>query len=340
MGEAERDTKEVTAEIVDIENEASTVTASISSAEDEMVDITVKNPRIGKVLKLQEEVKRQNEIEKQRSKRIRQEQEYIDQMSLSVEQHLRETKEEQKYNEEFEARIRDEVYRMHGISEDKLFGMNQYHNAWYQGAAFALFFLSLVLFVLCGVLHGFGSELTIFIAFYTGIEGALLSNGRKQAAFFEVLTKVLYLLLFPTMMVAFVCYELGFEEYEYLIPIFTVAGVVILVIGAVSYFLYDPYQEDRRNRRKANGYIKEIEKAALKEVYLKEKAYNKLERKKEKQQEREEKKQKRRGERAKKKEDRQAAQLERKEQRAAWWAEKRSKKSTQDKENPSQTEDH
>ena len=38
-------------------------------------------------------------------------------MSLSVENHLRNTKEEQRYNEQFEERIRTEVYRMHGISE-------------------------------------------------------------------------------------------------------------------------------------------------------------------------------------------------------------------------------
>lgn len=76
-------------------------------------DITVKNPRIGKVMRLEEEVQRQSEIEKLRSRRIRQEQEYIDRMSLSVENHLRNTKEEQRYNEQFEERIRTEVYRMH-----------------------------------------------------------------------------------------------------------------------------------------------------------------------------------------------------------------------------------
>ena len=53
-------------------------------------------------------------------------------MSLSVENHLRATKEEQQYNEQFEERIRTEVYRMHGISEDKLQGMTEYRNAWYQ----------------------------------------------------------------------------------------------------------------------------------------------------------------------------------------------------------------
>ena len=61
-----------------------------------------KNPRIGKVLKLEEEAKRQNELEQLRSKRIRQQQEYINQMIDSVEANLKNTKEEQKLNEEFE----------------------------------------------------------------------------------------------------------------------------------------------------------------------------------------------------------------------------------------------
>ncbi len=72
------------------------------------------------------------------------------------------------------------------------------------GCVCAVFFLSLILVAVCGVLHGL-SELCIFMAFYTAIEGTLLSNGRKQAAFFEVLIKVLYLLLYPVMLTVFVC---------------------------------------------------------------------------------------------------------------------------------------
>ena len=68
----------------------------------EPTEITVKNPRIGKVRKLEEEVKRQNELEQLRTRRIRKEQEYIEQMSKAVEDHLRNTREEQRYNEEFE----------------------------------------------------------------------------------------------------------------------------------------------------------------------------------------------------------------------------------------------
>lgn len=294
----------------------------IADMEPDYSDITVKNPRIGKVMRLEEEVQRQSEIEKLRSRRIRQEQEYIDRMSLSVENHLRNTKEEQRYNEQFEERIRTEVYRMHGISEDKLQGMTEYRNAWYQGTAFAMFFLSLVLIAICGILHGFGSEICIFMAFYTAIEGALLSNGRKQSLFFTVLTKGVYLLLFPVMLVTFTCYELGFEEYALLVPVFAVAGVVVLMIEALSYFLYDPYRMDRRNRKKANRYIVEIEKAALKEVRLKERAFAKQEKKQAKFTRKEEARAQKKAERDERRRQRKEARAERHARWRAWWSEK------------------
>lgn len=253
--------------------------AGITDAEPDLSEIEVKNPRIGRVQRLKEEAEREREIERQRAKRIRQEQEYIDQMSLVVDEHLRNTKEEQKYNEEFEAHIRGEVYRMHGISADKLQGMTEYRRAWYQGAAFSLFFLSLLLFVLCGLLHGFGSEISLFMALYTALSGALLSHGQKRSAFLTVLIRAVYLCLFPVMMVVFVCYELGYEEYSLLVPVCTVAAVAVLLLGSVSYFIYDPYRADRRSRRKANHYLRDMEKAAEKEVRLKEKAYGKQEKK-------------------------------------------------------------
>ena len=302
-----------------------TACVKIADMEPDFSDIEVKNPRIGKVMKLEEEAKRQSEIEKLRARRIRQEQEYIDQMSLSVESHLRATKEEQQYNEQFEERIRTEIYRMHGISEDKLQGMTEYRNAWYQGTAFALFFLSIVLIAICGVLHGFGSEICIFMAFYTAIEGALLSNGRKQSLFFTVLTKGVYLLLFPVMLVTFTCYELGFEEYALLVPVFTVAGVVVLMIGALSYFLYDPYRVDRRNRKKANRYIVEIEKAALKEVRLKEKAFAKQEKKRAKLTQKQEKRQEKFAQKEEDRTKKAAARDERRRQRKEEWAARRAR---------------
>lgn len=113
-----------------------------------------------------------------------------------------------------------------------------------------MFFLSLILTGICGYLHGFGSELCIFMAFYTAIEGTLLTNGKRQHALLDMVTRILYLLLFPAMLIVFVCFELGFTEYGIVVPVLTIAGVVILVLGAVSYFVYDPYRLDRKNHKR------------------------------------------------------------------------------------------
>lgn len=73
-----------------------------------------------------------------------------------------------------------QVYESNGITEDKLMGMNEYKNALYRGSSAVLFFLSLVLIVLCGVLHGFHSNICLLMFAYTALEGALLSQEKNQ----------------------------------------------------------------------------------------------------------------------------------------------------------------
>lgn len=258
------------------------------SSEDEMTELLERNPRVEKILALEKEIRRQNEQEKLRSRRIQQEQEYINKMmASSVEELLIQTKEERKYNEELEQRIRGQIYRMHGLSDDKIEGMQEYHNAWYQGAAFSLFFLSSVLFIFCGVLHGFCVEISLFMAFYTAIGGTLLTNLKNQSGILGFLVKGLYLLLFPAMMTVFICYELHFTMYEDLLFVLTIAGTVILLLGVFAYFIYDPYSEDRERRKKAERYMRKMEKAALKEVKQQEKAFQRQERKRKRKEKRE-----------------------------------------------------
>ena len=108
-------------------------------------------------------------------------------------------------------------------------------------------------------------------------------------------------------------------------PVFTVAGVVVLMIGALSYFLYDPYRMDRRNRKKASRYIVEIEKAALKEVRLKEKAFAKLEKKQAKLTRKEEARAQKKAERDERRRQRKEARAERHARWRAWWSEKLSR---------------
>ncbi len=232
--------------------------------------------RHSKIVKLEQEARRRNEVEQQKGKWMLLEQEYLDRMMGSVEDNLRSAKEQRESNERFRRHIQLEVYRMHGISEDKLQGMEERKTALYQGTAFALFFLSLILIILCGVLHGFNSEITLFISFYTAIEGALLTKGRRRFQAMNVISRILYLVLLPIMLICFVMFELKIPVYAQLTPIFSIVGLVILAFGAVSYFLYDPYSEDRRNRRKADKYVKKMEKTAQQDIKAREKEFEKM----------------------------------------------------------------
>lgn len=273
------------------------------------------NPRVQRVLRLQEQAKRDREAEDILLEKMLAEQRMVDKLNISVEDNLQRTKEARKYQKELEESITSRIYCMHGISEDKLEGIREYKNAYDKGCTFSLFLLSIVLVILCGVLHTFQSDICIFMAFFTAIEGALLASENKRGKILAVVCKISYLLLFPAMMTIFVCYELHYPEYHILLPVFTIAGMVILVIGVSSYFIYDPYLEDKRKIRHAESRIREIEREAQKEVKKNQKVRANEEKKQLKVSLKQEKKQQKFTEKQKKREDTRRRRLEKKRQR-------------------------
>lgn len=268
------------------------------------------NPRIAKALKLEEQAQRQLEAERLRSRHIEQEQEYIARMNLSVDGSLESLKAEQDYRREYEKTIKRQVYKMHGISEDRLYGMAEARNAYYQGAAFSLFFLSVLLTALCGALHGFGTKICIFMAFFTAVEGALFQGRQKKNTISGMVNCILYLLLFPAMMIIFVCYELGYAEYDLLLPFFVTGGMLVLILGRIAAFVHDPYRADRKNQKRADEALREMEKAAIREVRIREKQMERLEKKKARAAERAGIKEQRKEKRAGAKEQRKAKRAE------------------------------
>lgn len=235
------------------------------------------NLRIRKAEWIQEQIVRQRDAEDALFAQIQQEQKVLDELKMSMDQNMETTRQARKYNREFQENMNAQVYAMYGITTDKLQGMREYRNAYYQGCAFALFFLSMVLVALCGFLHGFQSEICLFMIAFSGIEGALLTRENRRGRLLNLCCKILYLLMFPLMMVIFVCYELKYPEYELFLPIFSIFGIAVLLIGTLSYFLYNPYREDRRVVEEAKDTIRTIEKTARKEVRKSRKSREKAE---------------------------------------------------------------
>ncbi len=81
------------------------------------------------------------------------------------------------------------------------------------------------------------------------------------------------------MMVAFVCFELKYPEYDLFLPYFALGIIGILMIGAATFFLFDPYKEDKKRVKNAKDYIMDVEKIARKEVRKNQKQREKEKRK-------------------------------------------------------------
>ena len=249
--------------------------------------------RVQKTEYIRQQMRKRQEDEEAIMAQLLQEQRVIDSLQEQIHENLEQTEESSKYNREFKESMDAQIYALHGISGDKLEGMREYKNAYYQGSAFSLFLLSAALIVLCGLLHGFQSEICVFMLAYTGIEGALLAQEKKRWKVIDWLCKLLYLLMFPTMMVMFVCYELEYPEYGLFLPYATGAGIGILILATVSYFLYNPYRGEKKKVHEAKEHIEDIEKIARKEVLKNQKIRKKEEKKIHKQLQKEDKRQER-----------------------------------------------
>ena len=100
---------------------------------------------------IREQIKRQREAEDAVLEQMIEEQRVIDGLNSDINENLDRTRESRKFNQEFQEKINTQIYEMNGITEDKLKGMREYKNAYYQGCAFSLFLLSVVMIGICGV---------------------------------------------------------------------------------------------------------------------------------------------------------------------------------------------
>ena len=111
---------------------------------------------------------------------------------------------------------------------------------------------------------------------------ALLAQDKWRNKLVNILCKLLYLMVFPVMMVIFVCYELKYPEYDLFLPYFAMGIVVVLIIGTAAFFFYDPYKQDKKRVKNAKDYISEVEKIAKKQVKKNQKLRAKEEKKNQK----------------------------------------------------------
>lgn len=273
------------------------------------------SPRIQKTEYIRQQMLKRRAMEDALMEDLKQEQSVIDSFRDQINDGLIQTEELSRYNQEFRDNMTDQIYLLHGISKDKLEGMQECKNAFRRGYSIVLFLLSTALTILCGALHGFHSEICLLMLAVTGLEGAMLAqdNSLDHYPILRLINRVLFPLLCPLMMAMFVCFELGFTPYDFLLPYIAMAGIVILFLSAVPYFIYDPYKGMGKHMRDAKAEIKIVEKVAKKEISKNQR----IRIKEEKRDLAEQAKEARKQERIAKKEAKEAAKQERIAKRAA-----------------------
>ncbi len=226
------------------------------------------SPRIQKTEYIRQQMLKRRAMEDALMEDLKQEQSVIDSFRDQINDGLIQTEELSRYNQEFRENMTDQIYLLHGISKDKLEGMQECKNAFRRGYSIVLFLLSTALTILCGALHGFHSEICLLMLAITGIEGAMLAqdNSLDHYPILRLINRVLFPLLCPLMMAMFVCFEMGFTPYDFLLPYIAMAGIVILFLSAVPYFIYDPYKGMGKHMRDAKAEIRIVEKVAKKEI--------------------------------------------------------------------------
>ncbi len=226
------------------------------------------SPRIQKTEYIRQQMLKRREMEDELMAKLMQEQSVIDSFRSQINEGLDQTEELSRYNSEFRENMAEQIYSLHGISKDKLEGMQECKNAFRRGYSIILFLLSAALTVLCGALHGFQSDLCLLMLAMTGMQGAMLAqdNSLNRYPILRLINRVLFPLIFPLMMTMFICFEMNFVPYDILPPYIAMAGIIILLLSAVPYFIYDPYRGMGKHMRAARAEIKIVEKVAKKEV--------------------------------------------------------------------------
>lgn len=226
------------------------------------------SPRIQKTEYIRQQMLKRRAMEDALMEDLKQEQSVIDSFRDQINDGMIQTEELSRYNQEFNENMTEQIYLLHGISKDKLEGMQECKNAFRRGYSIVLFLLSTALTILCGALHGFQSGICLLMLAITGLEGAMLAqdNSLDHYPLLRLINRVLFPLLCPLMMTMFVCYELGFAPYDFLLPYIAMAGIVLLFLSAVPYFIYDPYKGMGKHMRNAKAEIKVVEKVAKKEI--------------------------------------------------------------------------
>lgn len=222
--------------------------------------------RVQRAAWVDEQIKIQREAEDKVRETMLEEQRLLNERNKSIESDMERSRELKRYNDDCAEELNAQVYAMHGLTQDKLQGMKEYRNAYYQGCALALFALSVALTALNGYLYGITAPITLIMLAAAGLEGSLLSQEGKRGKLLDFLCRIMYVLIFPAILVLYICFEQDMSICNELMSVYAIVAAAALIIGTGGYFVYNPYRGEKGRVHAAKSDLRELEQIARKAV--------------------------------------------------------------------------
>ena len=227
---------------------------------------------------LEERSKEQRAAEDAYRKELMEKQRLLDEKRKVQAESFYDNKKLQYYNKMHEAEQTELIYSIHGISSDKVEGMKEYKNAIFQGAAIILFFTGLALSVYSYVKFGVeSSTFLISVALLASQTALLPRSGEYKPSLYGKICG--FLSLIPTPVIGLIVASNSILDLPKMLMLQIASGmaVVLCFLGAVSFYMRNPYRRTRSLVRKANLDIRDIKKTASKTVKKNIKIRKKLE---------------------------------------------------------------
>ena len=198
-----------------------------------------------------QQIEGQRKAEDELRLKMVEEQKILEERSRSIEEGMQRNLQLRRYNEQRREELDAQVYGFYGISEDKRDGMKQYRAALFKGCAVILFVLSFAMTLVSAYLYGPLEKITIAMAGCVAVEGALMPGRGKRSNFLQGICNILYVTVFPGMIYLFIGYEFQFLEYHWILLGVISAVLLFSLIGCISYFVHNPYKNDKYGIRQA-----------------------------------------------------------------------------------------
>ena len=195
--------------------------------------------------------------------RIRQEQQLVVQKSHAGTSFVSASRSTQRFYDNCREDMREQIYAAHGLSADRVEGMEEFRSGRFRGLAASAMLAALGMTIAAAILYGMTSYVTLSGLAAMGVEGSLLNAERRAVpAWIRGLCRHFIMIPLAGYLAILICSRDQLLAAQVLVIVFGSIGAVLILFGTGTYLLDNPYRRYRRQWKDARRELKEIHRVS------------------------------------------------------------------------------